>query len=179
MLYLFLFLLPLVSCQLTTEFPHHTVTYNPGQDCLPYDGSVVPDCPPLDVPTKKPYYLPHSSSKLFKLLENASLSPVSDCSRFWECWNSGENQCLYECDPCQTELGSNPLCEGTFGQQWALTFDVRFQYPVGPVCDWPSTIDCTLGCPEVAECCDNLDCNKCSSGYCNLDWTCSYDPPCE
>ena len=47
MLYLFLFLLPLlVSCQKTTEAPHHTVTYIPGQDCLPYDGSVVPDCSP-------------------------------------------------------------------------------------------------------------------------------------
>ena len=32
----------------TTEAPHHTVTYNPGQDCLPYDGSVVPDCSPRD-----------------------------------------------------------------------------------------------------------------------------------
>ena len=26
----------------TTE--DYTVTYNPGVDCLPYDGSVVPDC---------------------------------------------------------------------------------------------------------------------------------------
>ena len=102
------------------------------------------------------------------------ISSVSDCSRFWECGPAGET-CLFECAPCQAEINTNPLCDG----QWALTFDVRFQYPVGPVCDWPSTINCTLGCPEDAECCNNLDCNKCSSGYCNLDWTCSYDPPCE
>ena len=112
-----------------------------------------------------------------------------DCSRFWECGPAGET-CLFECAPCQAEINTNPLCDG----QWALTFDVRFQYPVGPVCDWPSTINCTLGCPEDAECCNNYDCNKCSWGYCNLvtkyhiltelylpvqDWTCTYDPPCE
>ena len=65
MLYLFLFLLPLVSCQETTEDPHHTVTYNPGQDCLPYDGSVVPDCAKfIDPITKQPYYHEHSNSKI-------------------------------------------------------------------------------------------------------------------
>ena len=42
MLYLFLFLFALVSCQEITEDPHHTVTYNPPvQDCLPYDGSLT------------------------------------------------------------------------------------------------------------------------------------------
>ena len=71
MLYLFLFLLPLVSCQETTEDPHHTVTYNPGQDCLPYDGSVVPDCAKfIDPITKQPYYHEHSSSELLKWLFN-------------------------------------------------------------------------------------------------------------
>ena len=65
---------------------------------------------------------------------------LADCSRFWECGPAGET-CLFECAACQTEMNSNPLCDG----QWALTFDVRFQYPVGPVCDWPSTINCTLG----------------------------------
>ena len=64
MLYLSLFLFAVVSCQETTEDPHHTVTYNPGQDCLPYDGSVVPDCAKyIDPITKQPYYHEHSSSK--------------------------------------------------------------------------------------------------------------------
>ena len=60
----------LISCQLvraqeTTEDPHNTVTYNPGRECLPYDGSVVPDCSKyVDPITKQPYYHEHSSSKL-------------------------------------------------------------------------------------------------------------------
>ena len=54
----------LVAGQETTEDPHHTVTYNPGQDCLPYDGSLVPDCSKyVDPVTKQPYYHEHSSSK--------------------------------------------------------------------------------------------------------------------
>ena len=70
MLYLFLFLFGLASCQETTEDPHHTVTYNPGQECLPFDGSVVPDCSKyIDGVTKQPVYHEHSSSKLEKLLE--------------------------------------------------------------------------------------------------------------
>ena len=55
----------LVSCQ-TTEFTsyNYTVTYNPGQDCLPYDGSLVPDCSKYMDPTiRRPYYHEHSSSK--------------------------------------------------------------------------------------------------------------------
>lgn len=48
-----------------TEYPHHTVTYNPGQDCLPYDGSVVPNCLNyIDPATKQPVYHIHSASKL-------------------------------------------------------------------------------------------------------------------
>ena len=68
MLYWILFLLPLVSCQETTEYPHHTVTYKPGnEDCLPYDGSVVPDCEKLlnhDTLDKYPIYHEHSNRKL-------------------------------------------------------------------------------------------------------------------
>ena len=51
----------------TTE--DYTVTYNPGVDCLPYDGSVVPDCSKfVDPITKQPYYHEHSSSKLLKVV---------------------------------------------------------------------------------------------------------------
>ena len=41
-----------------------TVTYNPGEECLPYDGSVVPDCSKyVDENTKWSIYKEHSSSK--------------------------------------------------------------------------------------------------------------------
>ena len=50
------------SQETTTE--DYTVTYNPGQECLPYDGSVVPDCSKfVDPITKWPYYHEHSTSK--------------------------------------------------------------------------------------------------------------------
>ena len=59
--------LKLVSCQTTEYSYNYTVTYNPGQECLPYDGSVVPDCSQyVDPVTKQPYYHEHSSSKLLK-----------------------------------------------------------------------------------------------------------------
>ena len=35
--------------------------------------------------------------------------------------------------------------------QWALTFDESYQFPYGPVCDWPSNIDCTNK-PGTCEC---------------------------
>ena len=47
----------------TTEDDWGTVTYNPGE-CLPYDGSIVPDCTKfVDPVTKQPYYKEHSNSK--------------------------------------------------------------------------------------------------------------------
>ena len=49
---------------IVTESSNYTVTYNPGQNCLPYDGSVVPDCSKfVDPITKQPYYHEHSTSK--------------------------------------------------------------------------------------------------------------------
>ena len=50
---------------IVTESSNYTVTYNPGQNCLPYDGSVVPDCSKfVDPITKQPYYHEHSTSKM-------------------------------------------------------------------------------------------------------------------
>ena len=58
-----LVLVGLVRSQTTTE--HYTVTYNPGENCLPYDGSVVPDCSKfVDPITKQPYYHEHSTSMI-------------------------------------------------------------------------------------------------------------------
>ena len=60
--------LKLISCQTTDYSYNYTVTYepdNPGQECLPYDGSVVPDCAKyIDPITKQPYYHEHSNSKI-------------------------------------------------------------------------------------------------------------------
>ena len=47
----------------------------PGEECLPYDGSKVPDCSKfVDPVLKQPYYHEHSSSKarLFCILINWS-----------------------------------------------------------------------------------------------------------
>ena len=44
-----------------------TVTYNPGEECLPYDGSRVPDCREfIDPLAKEPYYHYHSTSNIAK-----------------------------------------------------------------------------------------------------------------
>ena len=51
---------------MTTNAEQVTVTYVPPDywECLPYDGSVVPDCSKYMDPTmKEPYYKEHSSSK--------------------------------------------------------------------------------------------------------------------
>ena len=55
---------------MTTNEEQVTVTYTPDtsdiwQSCLPYDGSVVPDCSKYygDTLLKEPYYVEHSSSK--------------------------------------------------------------------------------------------------------------------
>jgi len=150
---------------MTTNDQQITITYNPGQDCLPYDGSVVPDCSKyIDPVTKEPYYKEHSSN----------------CSRFWECGPPDQQgryeTCLFECAPCGGP--SNQQCNG----QWALTFDPSFQYPVGPVCDWPSNIECGTVCDTdlpAYECCENADCNQCDGGYCSLMFQCVYPGPCE
>ena len=47
----------------TTNGNQVTITYNPGIDCLTYDGSVVPDCSKfVDPITKQPYFHEHSAS---------------------------------------------------------------------------------------------------------------------
>ena len=59
-----LMLVAMARSQETT--PDYTVTYNPDPDfCLPYDGSVVPDCSKFwDPITQWPYYHEHSTSKI-------------------------------------------------------------------------------------------------------------------
>jgi len=147
-----------------TEAPGATVTYNPGEDCLPYDGSVVPDCRLyVDPILKQPYYKEHSTN----------------CSRFWECGPDYE-KCLFECPHCGDE--SNQQCHYHEDGHYmpALAFDVTKQFPDGPVCNWPSDtiLRCHSECPPNAECCENSACTDSPCGQCNLDWTCTYDPDC-
>ena len=62
--------------------------------------------------------------------------------------------CLFECAKANEDT--------------ALYFDVRYQYPVGPVCDWPSEIDCINEPPPFCvvdeDCQDNEYCDQ--SGNC-------------
>jgi len=139
-LYVFGGLVVLASCQQRSTWPPDI---SPGEECLPYDGSKVPDCREFVNPiTKEPYYHPHSWN----------------CSRFWECGPTYET-CLFECAHCNNEAMDNPLCKG----QQALTFDPAIQWPIGPVCNWPTTIDCDNG--NVP--CDCLPWQSCINGLCS------------
>jgi len=153
---------------------HNGVTYNPGEECMPYDGSVVPDCDAFIHPeTKWPFYHPHSSN----------------CSRFWECGPAVET-CLFECANCQHNLGENGQCSDPEGNtQWALTFNPSMQYPDGPVCIWP--IDCkeNVGCYcDGGATCDVNNPNSCNvgglcgecvaPGYCDYHKCCATDADC-
>ena len=88
------------------------------------------------------------------------------------CGPEGET-CLVECAHCGGP--SNALCNN----QWALSFDVRYQYPEGPVCDWPGNIDCSNEGPCEHECCENSDCTQCPDGYCSLYFECVYPTECD
>ena len=96
-----------------------------------------------------------------------------DCSRFWECRVDG-SVCLTECASCPD--GSS-LCEG----KGLLSFDVRYQYPQGPFCDWPSNVDCSTSvCDEMdprPECCQDSDCQNDDiypDAYCSTSFNCVY-----
>ena len=58
---------------------------------------------------------------------------ILDCSRFWEC--SPQGACLTSCAPCDMQCGNYD----------GLVFDCRYQFPVGPVCDFPDNVNCTNG----------------------------------
>jgi len=86
-------------------------------ECVAYDDSLLPDCGQYDYNLATSFYHVHEYN----------------CSRFWEC--SPQGPCLFECAPCPADSG---LCNN----QEALSFDCRYQYPVGPVCDWPGNVLC-------------------------------------
>lgn len=122
---------------MTSDWPDGIFT---GEDCLTYDGSRVPDCSDfIDPQIKQPYYHPHSEN----------------CSRFWECGPNLET-CLFECASCPEGVQQ---CQG----QQALTFDPKYKYPDGPVCDWPNNVECTNTGGE----CDCLPWQHCVGGKCS------------
>ena len=74
----------------------------------------------------------------------------------------------------------NPMCQNNEGDnQWALTFDPSYQYPDGPVCDWPSTLacHCDLTTDPDKECCLDTDCppqpDGCPDSFC-LGYKCGH-----
>jgi len=87
------------------------------EECVEYDGSLVPDCGEFIQNDVTSYYHVHEYN----------------CSRFWEC--SPQGACLTSCAPCGIECGNYD----------GLVFDCRYQFPVGPVCDYPDNVNCTNG----------------------------------
>jgi len=91
--------------------------YTSPPECVEYDGSLVPDCGEFIVDDRTSYFHLHEYN----------------CSRFWECGPQGA--CLFSCAPCGMECGNYD----------GLVFDCRYQYPEGPVCDFPDNVNCTNG----------------------------------
>lgn len=91
--------------------------YTGSDECVPYDGSLIPDCEEFLQNDKTSYFHVHEYN----------------CSRFWECGPQGA--CLFSCAPCGIECGNYD----------GLVFDCRWQYPLGPVCDFPDNVNCTNG----------------------------------
>jgi len=89
---------------------------------------------------------------------------VYNCSRFWVC-KPDLTDCLFECAPM---VGGS------------LYFDVSIQYPDGPVCNYPSVIDCenkpyTCQCEVWQDCIDGYLCTP----DCKLDTHCNDDEYCD
>jgi len=144
----------ITNCLETQWLPDNTV-YNPGNDCQPWDGSKIPNCSYFVHPGhEQPYYHVHEY----------------DCSKFWECGPAKE-ACLFHCAPC------GDLCPGWNG----LSFDCRYQYPYGPVCDYPGNVECEnhIPCPSCPASCDNdwQTCDESTGCVCGPE--CRTDPDCE
>jgi len=96
--------------------------------------------------------------------EPVFIEHVFNCSRFWVCEPS-LRPCLFECAPMP---GGG-----------ALYFDVRYQYPVGPVCDWPSAINCTNKPAECGQCEVWQECVTGENGATICTPNCKIDPHCQ
>jgi len=101
--------------------------------------------------------------------EPVFIEHVFNCSRFWVC-QPDLTDCLHECARAD--------------ENSALYFDVRYQYPYGPVCDWPTNIDCINRPIECGQCEVWQDCVELENGYictpdCHIDPHCNDDEYCD
>jgi len=95
--------------------------------------------------------------------EPVFIEHVFNCSRFWVC-QPDLSDCLHECARAD--------------ENGALYFDVTYQYPEGPVCDWPANIDCDNKSPDCGECEVWQECVEDGTNYiCTPD--CKIDPHCK
>jgi len=124
----------------------------------PYDGSKVPDC--------SAFHGQVNTTSFFHVHEY-------DCGLYWIC--SPEGPCLMQCPKCNTNPGDCP--------DGRLQFDCRYTVPLGPVCDYYSTVGChnceetcaANNCPGDTECDTSTDC-QCSD--CKTDADCSSGEMC-
>jgi len=128
---------------------------SPGYD---YDGSLIPDC--------NAFHGQVNTTSFFHIHEY-------DCGLYWTC--SPEGPCLMQCAACNLNPSDCP--------DGRLQFDCRYTVPVGPVCDWATTVKCTncqetceaLNCPGDQTCDPSTDC-QCSD--CKTDADCSGGEEC-
>merc|ERR1712226_719364 len=128
---------------------------SPGYD---YDGSLIPDC--------NAFHGQVNTTSFFHIHEY-------DCGLYWTC--SPEGPCLMQCAACNVNPSDCP--------DGRLQFDCRYTVPVGPVCDWATTVKCTncqetceaLNCPGDQTCDPSTDC-QCSD--CKTDADCSGGEEC-
>jgi len=124
----------------------------------PYDGSKVPDC--------SAFHGQVNTTSFFHVHEY-------DCGLYWVC--SPEGPCLMQCAACNTNPTNCP--------DGRLQFDCRYTVPIGPVCDFYTTVGChnceetcaANNCPGDTECDTSTDC-QCSD--CKTDADCSSGEQC-
>jgi len=124
----------------------------------PYDGSKVPDC--------SAFHGQVNTTSFFHVHEY-------DCGLYWIC--SPEGPCLMQCPACNVNPSNCP--------DGRLQFDCRYTVPLGPVCDFYTTVGChnceetcaANNCPGETECDTSTDC-QCSD--CKTDADCSSGEKC-
>jgi len=124
----------------------------------PYDGSKVPDC--------SAFHGQVNTTSFFHVHEY-------DCGLYWVC--SPEGPCLMQCPACNLNPTNCP--------DGRLQFDCRYTVPLGPVCDFYTTVGChnceetcaANNCPGETECDTSTDC-QCSD--CKTDADCSSGEKC-
>jgi len=119
--------------------------------------------------------LPHDSTppKCYEWISDPNngepvfIEHIYNCSRFWVC-QPDLTDCLHECAP--------------MGDGGALYFDVRDQYPIGPTCNWPEQINCTMKDEDCSICHPWQKCilpGPICTPDCKIDTHCQDDEYCD